>query len=109
MARPISALLPLAMAATLAACGSAVQPVSLRLVTRTCGVDPALDPLAGVNNQARVRVRVYGPGIDTAAFTSNQLVSAGTLAIPDIPAGNERRVVVEVTDGTTAANVVARG
>ncbi|MFM2151886.1 MAG: hypothetical protein RL199_321 [Pseudomonadota bacterium] len=89
--------------------GTSEQRVHLRFITRTCGVDPALDPLSGLNGDARVRVRVYGAGIDTASLTSTQLVSAGTLAVPAIPAGKERRILVEVTDGTAASNVVARG
>jgi hypothetical protein len=109
MPRSFVAAVPFALALLSGACSSPVQTVSVKLVTRTCGVDPALDPLSGLGGQARVRVRVYGADIDTASLTSTQLVSAGTLAIPAIPAGNERRIVVEVTDGTAAANVVARG
>ncbi|MFM2151888.1 MAG: hypothetical protein RL199_323 [Pseudomonadota bacterium] len=109
MTRTIPAALFLACAAVLGACSSAVQTVTLELVTQPCGDAPAVDSLTGLDNNARLQVRVYGAGIDTAEFTEYQVVSAGTLTLPAIPAGNERRIVVEVMDGTAEKRVVARG
>lgn len=94
------AALLVALIAGMAACGDRNVQLDLELVTTSCDRGSSADPLLGVQD---IRVRAYhlpefGGEPDFVAdseFETQAVLDAGTLSLPNLPAGSDRYLLVE--------------
>lgn len=93
----------LAMVVLLAACDVPRAGVRLKLVTQSCEAAPELAPL---ENAAKLRFTVTGDGIGEMSTTIDR--GSGSVELPDVATGANRRVVVEALQSDNAT-VVSRG
>jgi Galactose oxidase, central domain len=82
----------------LAACGAPVLAIHIAVSTKACdgalALDPARDPVAGVDT-----LRFTLSGDKLATLTQTARFSDGGLSLPNLPLGTNRRVVVEALQG----------
>ena len=92
-------------ALAIAGCGPKENKIEVKIVKSAC--DTKVDPFAGVKF---VRVRVSGEGLP-APLESVAAAGAGTISIPQIPAGKNRAIEVRAFDGdpTAGGKVVSVG
>lgn len=90
-------------------CGSDVACVGVDLVLKSC--DPAIDPMKDAT-VLRVRVtELNGDGVEVDLPGSPKIVAkaAGSLEVPSIPLGKNRRISVEALTAEDAPFASARG
>lgn len=83
----------IALALALAGCADRVLDLDVQLMTTACGGGENL--LAGAS---QLRFTVYGEGVDVAGHTQRIALDSGVgeVALPGIPVGSGRRLLVEV-------------